>query len=502
MKVTCKSCGHETVVEPPPWVVQSGKAFKWTCEACNTRQKAVPSIASGPAEDPPAEASPPEQADTPPAVEPPEPEALETPPKPTAAVDDAPGTPDADMAASPLLQAPATTEEPETPITDDTPSAHTDEPVDITSAIDLSAYLSEVDGDNLDHDELPTPEADNPPEANNPPLTPLPEPSLEEEDALDERPTTIGIDLVDGPGQVERNEHEVDHSTDALQGEIFDESMPDDGSGAAPDVWLETPPSNPPAFTLRQDGEIFTVEDLATLQRWIVERRVHREDELREGDEDWKTAGEVPELQVFFGLVERNALLEMEPQTPTMVPADDLPASPSPTEELFAPLGAEEPSLFSEEAPALPEEPVDLAPEEPIEHTLESPPVVLEDSEEDDGPVVPLDPTETAEPVVEPSHEAMTPLTDDTYADFGESDDDVEFNTYDFYDDEMPSHTRGFNLDSTTIGLIGFVALVLLGGGWWMYTQPPEATTDMPQDTTMSTTSAPAETTPVGEPEP
>jgi hypothetical protein len=64
-------------------------------------------------------------------------------------------------------------------------------------------------------------------------------------------------------------------------------------------------PQQADAFVLRQDGALFDVPDLATLQRWIMEHRVGADDELSEQGGPWQRAGERPDLSVFFAAVER-----------------------------------------------------------------------------------------------------------------------------------------------------------------------------------------------------
>ena len=51
---------------------------------------------------------------------------------------------------------------------------------------------------------------------------------------------------------------------------------------------------------LRQDGVSYHVPDVATLQRWIVERRVLPTDELDFGGGQWVQAGDRPDLASFF----------------------------------------------------------------------------------------------------------------------------------------------------------------------------------------------------------
>ena len=61
-------------------------------------------------------------------------------------------------------------------------------------------------------------------------------------------------------------------------------------------------------WRLRQTGgAVFTFRELSTLQRWIVERKASRDDEVAaagEGDA-WRRLGDIPELQSFFKLLEK-----------------------------------------------------------------------------------------------------------------------------------------------------------------------------------------------------
>jgi predicted Zn finger-like uncharacterized protein len=54
-------------------------------------------------------------------------------------------------------------------------------------------------------------------------------------------------------------------------------------------------------------GEIQTLPDLATLQTWVVEGRVARQDELSRDGAPWVRAAEVRELEPFFAVVARAA---------------------------------------------------------------------------------------------------------------------------------------------------------------------------------------------------
>jgi predicted Zn finger-like uncharacterized protein len=85
-------------------------------------------------------------------------------------------------------------------------------------------------------------------------------------------------------------------------GELDEESVP--ASSA-------TPPRQPPGaepvlpWTIRQaSGQTLGFSELSTLQRWIVERKVTREDQVSHGDGVWVGLGTLAELQGFFEVVE------------------------------------------------------------------------------------------------------------------------------------------------------------------------------------------------------
>ena len=60
----------------------------------------------------------------------------------------------------------------------------------------------------------------------------------------------------------------------------------------------------------RQNGNVFTFRELTTLQRWIVERKVMREDAISKTGKNWKRLGDIAELATFFQVV------EAQPQVP------------------------------------------------------------------------------------------------------------------------------------------------------------------------------------------
>ena len=60
-----------------------------------------------------------------------------------------------------------------------------------------------------------------------------------------------------------------------------------------------------PHWTIRQvSGHSLDFSELNTLQRWIVERKVAREDEVTQGDGQWVRLGTLPELKPFFDVVD------------------------------------------------------------------------------------------------------------------------------------------------------------------------------------------------------
>ena len=80
--------------------------------------------------------------------------------------------------------------------------------------------------------------------------------------------------------------------------------------GAAPTE--EKPPLESAEGTLlKQDGKVYHVRNLATIQRWIVERRVMREDLISSGGMRWEPVGHHPDLEIFFQMVERLDDLEL-----------------------------------------------------------------------------------------------------------------------------------------------------------------------------------------------
>ncbi|MDB4971505.1 MAG: Proline-rich protein [Myxococcales bacterium] len=58
---------------------------------------------------------------------------------------------------------------------------------------------------------------------------------------------------------------------------------------------------------MASSGELFRFRELTTLQQWIVERKVTRDDEISRSGDQWKRLGGIAELASFFHIVEQAA---------------------------------------------------------------------------------------------------------------------------------------------------------------------------------------------------
>ena len=87
-------------------------------------------------------------------------------------------------------------------------------------------------------------------------------------------------------------------------------------------------PSSPPArprdsaerreWKVRQpNGNLITFKELTTLQKWIVERKVSRDDEISLTGESWKRLGNIAELSSFFQVVDEARRATRPPDEPT-----------------------------------------------------------------------------------------------------------------------------------------------------------------------------------------
>ena len=68
------------------------------------------------------------------------------------------------------------------------------------------------------------------------------------------------------------------------------------------------PQGEPSGWMIRvRSGEVYRFRELTTLQQWIVERKVTREDEISRTGDQWKRLGGIAELASFFHIVEQAA---------------------------------------------------------------------------------------------------------------------------------------------------------------------------------------------------
>lgn len=79
----------------------------------------------------------------------------------------------------------------------------------------------------------------------------------------------------------------------------------------------------PKTMLLKQEGKVYSVRDLSTLQRWIVERRVARDDLVSFGGTVFEPAGSRPEFESFFEIVE-----QADSPPPTTEAGEALPGEP------------------------------------------------------------------------------------------------------------------------------------------------------------------------------
>ncbi len=112
----------------------------------------------------------------------------------------------------------------------------------------------------------------------------------------------------------------------------------------------------------KTDGQTFRFRELTTLQKWIVERKVGRDDEISRTAKSWKKLGEIAELTSFFQVVEA-AEAAQRSVTASQMPAIQLSATPTGTFQAI-PIPHPAPLPTMNEAvpqPSLP--PITLAPQ-------------------------------------------------------------------------------------------------------------------------------------------
>lgn len=68
---------------------------------------------------------------------------------------------------------------------------------------------------------------------------------------------------------------------------------------------IGAPPQGREWLVRKADGQMIAFRELTTLQKWIVEGRIHRDDEISKNGETWKRLGNILELEPFFSVYEK-----------------------------------------------------------------------------------------------------------------------------------------------------------------------------------------------------
>ena len=93
------------------------------------------------------------------------------------------------------------------------------------------------------------------------------------------------------------------------------------GAAAAPPPSAQAPAEPPREWRVRQpNGNIFTFRELTTLQKWIIEQKVSRDDEISLAGEQWKRLGNIAELASFFQVVEAAERGKTQAGAPALTP--------------------------------------------------------------------------------------------------------------------------------------------------------------------------------------
>jgi predicted Zn finger-like uncharacterized protein len=130
----------------------------------------------------------------------------------------------------------------------------------------------------------------------------------------------------------------------------------------------------------KADGTVLSFKELTTLQKWIVERKVSRDDEISKSGETWKRLGGIAELASFFQVVDAATTGSMPVAQPPAAAPGTLPmpaASPptAPPAHTTQPLPAAAPPS-QPAVPAQPQEPAvtpQAVPQSPVPVPAASP---------------------------------------------------------------------------------------------------------------------------------
>lgn len=164
-----------------------------------------------------------------------------------------------------------------------------------------------------------------------------------------------------------------------------------------------TQPSAPPAapaapvgvgewMIKKVDGSTFRFRELTTLQKWIVERKVGRDDEISRSAKTWKRLGDIAELTSFFQVVEaadaaqRAPGLQSQVTNPALLMAQmpNLQLSATPTGTISAVSIPPPAALTIDQAPLAgpTQPPIRSFPE--VARPLEQPSAEVDDLDDDD----------------------------------------------------------------------------------------------------------------------
>jgi TolA-binding protein len=110
-------------------------------------------------------------------------------------------------------------------------------------------------------------------------------------------------------------------------GELDGVPIPATAASLKPAAASPSAPAPPPAdekareWRVRQaNGNVFTFKELTTLQKWIVEQKVARDDEISQSGDQWKRLGNIGELASFFQVVEAAESARAHPAMPAVTP--------------------------------------------------------------------------------------------------------------------------------------------------------------------------------------
>jgi predicted Zn finger-like uncharacterized protein len=104
------------------------------------------------------------------------------------------------------------------------------------------------------------------------------------------------------------------------------------GTAPAPAPTPTPTPAPTSGWMIRRAGstQVYRFREMTTLQQWIVERKVTRQDEISRNGESWKALGGIGELAAFFQIVDEASRVERMPMAPQPTPAPaTAPARPT-----------------------------------------------------------------------------------------------------------------------------------------------------------------------------